>query len=62
MKKQFNLEYYLSHPEVSVVTRDGRSASDKYREEHNPDCEGDYFFIGDGEDCFTIEEEEGGDK
>lgn len=24
MKKQFNLEYYLAHPETKVVTRDGR--------------------------------------
>lgn len=24
MKKQFDLEYYLAHPDVKVVTRDGR--------------------------------------
>lgn len=26
MKKQFDLQYYLEHPNVRVVTRDGRSA------------------------------------
>lgn len=26
MRKQFNLEYYLEHPETKVVTRNGRSA------------------------------------
>lgn len=26
MKKQFNLEYYLTHPETKVVTRSRRSA------------------------------------
>lgn len=25
MKKQFDLQYYLEHPETKVVTRDGRS-------------------------------------
>ena len=45
-----------------VCPREGKCACDKYREEHNPDCEGDYYFIDGGEGYYTIEGEEGGSR
>lgn len=37
MKKQFNLEYYLEHPETKVVTRDGHNARIICTDFINPD-------------------------
>ena len=31
----------------NVCSYEGECACDVYREEHNPDCEGDYYFIDD---------------
>ena len=45
-----------------ICTFNGYCTCDRYREEHNPDCEGDYYFIDEKVDYYTIEGEEGGSK
>lgn len=47
---------------INVCPREGKCTCDKYREEHNPDCEGDYYFIDEKVGSYTIDCEEGGDK
>lgn len=34
-----------------VCPCEGKCACDFWREEHDPDCEGDYYFVDGEEDC-----------